>query len=222
MGRPPRILGEGITYHVIGNCNNGEFLFKEAQDFALFLKLLRMSKEKFGFELNSYNLIQSHVHLILRTNSQAFLDVIMHWLCHGYAEIYNKIHKRKGHFWRDRYKAKIIDSDLYGLACLRYIHRNSLDAGIVSRVEDWPWSCYTFYVAGHENSLITPLPSYLGLAEEDHVRRKIYKKWVETPFLSKEEERKLFKSKVKNDSIRQMRILDGKLKPFLAHLQSSP
>lgn len=218
MSRRQRIFGEGITYHVISNCNNGEFLFRESQDFRLFIRYLEEAKDKFSFDLHSYQLMQSHVHLILKTNAPAFLNVIMHWLCHSFAKHYNKIHHRKGHFWRDRYKAKIIDNDLYGLGCLRYVHRNPLEANMVEKIEDWPWSCYPFYAFGIKNKLITPLPSYLGLAHQEKSRQLIYQKWVETPFLSKETETHLFRSKLRGNSIRQNNIIRKELKPFFDHL----
>ena len=220
MGRAQRIFGEGITYHVIANCNNGEFLFQENQDFILFLNYLRAAKNKFGFDLHGYQLLQSHIHLIIKTNEQAFLNVIMHWLCHSYAEHYNKIHGRKGHFWRNRYQAKIIGNDAYGLCCLRYLHRNVFEAGMVAQIEAWPWSCYPFYAFGTYNDLISPLPSYLGLAADNEKRRTIYRKWVETPFLSKETDRRLFQSKLRNNSRTQKMLIKTELAPFLNRLKS--
>ena len=218
MPRRERIFGEGITYHVTSQCNNGDFLFQQTRDFVLFLNYLKKAKDKFGFDLHAYQVMQNHVHLIIKTNETAYLNVIMHWLCHSFAELYNKIYERKGHFWRDRYKAKIINNDLYGLACLRYIHRNVLEAGMVEQIENWPWNCYSHYAFGAENNLITPMPTYLGLANENKSRQEIYRKWVKTPLISKKTEGHLFESKAKSNSIRQKRIISKELKPVLAKL----
>ena len=214
MARTPRILGEGIVYHVINNCNNNEFLFQTEADHALFLEYLREARQKFGFDLYGYQLMQSHTHLIIKTGP-CFLDEIMHWLCHGYSEHYNKVHGRRGHFWRERYKAKVILDDLYAIGCLRYVHRNILEAGVVGRIEEWPWTCYRFYTEGLENDLITPLPTYLGLGQTAEARQSIYKQWVETPFLSKIKEKHLFTSnRQRIPSLRQKQIFIKAWKQF--------
>src|SRR3989338_44080 len=181
MGRHPGILGEGITYHVMSRCHNEAFLFRGTLDFALYWRYLCEAKEKFRFDLHAFQFLQNHVHLILKTNGEFFLDTIMHWLNHSFAEHYNKQYCRKGAFWRDRYMAKIIKDDLYGLACLRYVHRNALNAGLVERPDQWPWTCYKFYADGEANPWITPLPSYLGLACDETTRREIYRHFVAVP-----------------------------------------
>ena len=219
MSRAKRIFGEGITYHVMSNCNNGEFLFAEGRHFALFLHYLRAAKQKFGFDLNAYSLLQSHIHLILTTKDH-FLNLIMHWLCHSYSEQYNKLHGRKGHFWRERYKAKIVGNDLYGLGLLRYVHRNSLEAGLVKSPEEWPWSCYSHYAFGAPNDLITPLPSYLTLADDSKSRFAIYQRLVQTLFVSEEVEQQLFHSKLQSNSLRQNRIIKREFEPFLTLLKA--
>lgn len=45
-----------------------------------------------------------------------------------------------GHIWQGRFKAFPIEENEHLLSVLRYIERNPLRAGLVSRAEDWPWS----------------------------------------------------------------------------------
>lgn len=179
MPRQPRIKGEDLHYHVILRCNNKEPLFQEHGDFDRLLFMLYEGKRKFCFRLYNYEILNSHVHLMLSNHGDFLIDEIMHDICLKYAKDFNQRHKRSGHFWAHRYRSRIILDDQYGLACLRYQHRNALSAGIVAKPEDWPWSGYSYYM-GLPNPLLEFHPSYLALCDEEHRRRQIYKNLVYT------------------------------------------
>ena len=221
MSRAARIFGANVVYHVVINCNNNEFLFKRNGDFLSFLRCLKEAKDRFSFSLHAYQIMHNHVHLILQTGQNAFLDAIMHWTCNIFSKKYNIFHKRTGHFWRNRYKAKVIDNDLYGLACLRYIHRNALDIIGADQIERWRWSCYRFYAFGNRNDLITPLPSYLALDDNKCYRQNFYVRWVREPFLSKENNKILFESKLKPGSRRQKKLIKELLMPAFEKIAKS-
>jgi hypothetical protein len=63
---------------------------------------------------------------------------------------------RVGHLFQDRYKSEAVETDVYLRAVIRYIHRNPLKAGIVTRLEEYTWSSFR---------------EYLGLSDEGHVDR---------------------------------------------------
>jgi len=45
-----------------------------------------------------------------------------------------------GHVYQGRYKSFPVEEDDHFLAVARYVERNALRAGLVSRAEDWRWS----------------------------------------------------------------------------------
>jgi len=184
MPRAPRIKGDDIHYHIILRCNNKEHLFQREEDFEIFLEILAGVKEKFAFKLYNYELLHSHIHLLLSTHTGYFIDQVMHELCLKYAKDFNQRHNRIGHFWAHRYRSSIIADDRYALACIRYQHRNTLSAGMVARPEDWVWSGYTYYAFGTPNDLLEFHPSYLGLVNDDEKRKRIYRELVMTPLPS--------------------------------------
>jgi putative transposase len=81
--------------------------------------------------------------------------------------------------FQNRYKSLAIEKDSYLLECGRYIERNPLKAGIVKKLEDYPYSSYSYYALGTKDALITPSPAYLDLERSDEKRRKIYKAYVD-------------------------------------------
>lgn len=207
MPRAKRVLGDNITYHVVSNCNANEFLFSKGEHFEKFLNHLGECSQKFSFSLHAYCLMHSHIHLILTTSHGIHLDKVMYEICQRFSFQYNKNQRRSGHFWKNRYFCRIINNDIYGLVCLRYLHRNPVRAGLVVNPTDWPWSCVRFYTFGEMNLLLNPLPSYLGLAQDKVWRCWFYKNWLETKLISERSEEKLIQSKLKPQSRRSLKIL---------------
>jgi hypothetical protein len=62
-----------------------------------------------------------------------------------YTQRYNRMRKVDGPLFRGRYKAILVEEDSYQLQLSRYIHRNPIEAGLVDRLEDYPWSSYPYY-----------------------------------------------------------------------------
>lgn len=208
MPRAPRIRGEQVSYHIIARCNNEEFLFQSASDFSLYLECLRQTQTKYKFEVNNFTLMSNHVHLIVTTRHGSSIDKIIHQTHLAFTKLYNRRTGRKGHFWRDRYKSPVIEDDAYGLACMRYINRNPLRAGMVKKPEDWPWSAYRFYAFGEPMSLVTPFPSYMALSRNQTDRRRIYRGLVETETGREKDEKRIFSGKLNLASRRSLRLFN--------------
>jgi len=67
----------------------------------------------------------------------------MRRLLTGYAQGYNRRHKRYGHLFQNRYKSIVCEEDGYFQELVRYIHLNPLRAGLVQnlgQLDRYPWS----------------------------------------------------------------------------------
>ena len=62
----------------------------------------------------------------------------------------------------------------------RYIHRNAVEAKLVQRLQDYPWSSYDAYVRGRRMRGLTtaPVMEQLGAKQRDQIRN--YRKYVES------------------------------------------
>lgn len=178
----PRPLGEGLCYHVRVQCNNRDFRFQSEADFTSYLSILFRLRKKFGFLLHHFAIMHTHVHLIISTPGPFLLNRIMQVLNHHTSISYHRRNKRTGHFWMHGYRCSVIDSDSYGLVCMRYLDRNAQRAGIVAAPEEWPWSGYEFYASGIQKYKLDPHPSYLGLAESAEIRQLLYQQFVRSLF----------------------------------------
>jgi putative transposase len=75
----------------------------------------------------------NHVHLLLRTGLFPIATVMRRVLT-GYAQQFNRRHKRHGHLFQNRYKSFLCEEDPYLLELVRYIHLNPLRSGLVKDV----------------------------------------------------------------------------------------
>jgi hypothetical protein len=66
----------------------------------------------------------------------------------SYTQHFNRRHGRVGHLFQGRYKAFLVEKDLYALALIRYIHENPVKARLASRPEEYRWSSDRDYRKG--------------------------------------------------------------------------
>ena len=85
-------------------------------------------------------LMPNHFHLVLWPHEDGDLSRWMQWLLNTHVRRYHRHYKSDGHLWQGRFKAFPIEHDLHLLTVLRYVERNALRAGLVTRAELWPWS----------------------------------------------------------------------------------
>lgn len=151
MPRAKRIWYPGAIYHVMSRGNRRISIFQEDVDYTYFLKCLRITKEKYPFDLHAICLMTNHFHMLLKTGSDE-LWKIMQRLLSIYAEHFNHKYDFTGHLFEGRYTSKIIEDEYYFMEVSRYIHLNPVKAGMVMSPADYEYSSYASYM-GMGNSL---------------------------------------------------------------------
>ena len=123
---------------------NKQRIFEENQDYEKFLYALQDHKEKSGYELYAYCLMSNHIHLLLREGTEE-LGISFRRIASKYVQWYNQKYERVGHLFQDRFKSEVVEDNRYFLGVLRYIHQNPVKAGMVKKIEAYPWSSYREY-----------------------------------------------------------------------------
>ncbi|KAB2336766.1 transposase [Cytobacillus depressus] len=154
MARKRRVWFPGAKYHITSRGIRKNALFHDDADRKHYLTLLAKTKERYPFILHSYCLMTNHIHLLLETIDTR-TGLIMKHLHSNYAKYFNKRNDFTGYVFERRYGAEWIDSASYELDVSKYIHLNPLKAGIVTKLEDYPWSSYRAYMLKEENPLIS-------------------------------------------------------------------
>ena len=175
MPRAPRIYAPGGTVHVVARCNNREFCFTTPEDFEVLLAHLRQMVFTYGLKLFAYTLMSNHIHLLLEAPELDVLGRPLRWFMTETAKAFHRMRSRSGHFWERRYRACLVEEDLYALAALRYMDRNPVRAGLVEEPVSYPWTSCAVYAKGTRSELITLHPSYLSLSRYAKVRQRHYR-----------------------------------------------
>jgi hypothetical protein len=97
----------------------------------------------------------NHVHLVLGT-AKPPLDRFMQSLQQSYTQRFNRRYAQVGHLFQGRYKALLCASEEYLVTLVRYVHQNPVRAGLVARVEDYPYSGHRAYLDGVATELVDP------------------------------------------------------------------
>ena len=156
MGRINRvqILYNGCFAHVFSRAVDKRNIFSDSVDFEKFKSQLLSSKQEFSFRIHHYCLMHTHFHLAVSMEDIGKFSEALKWVKWGYARYFNFKNTRFGPLWRDRFKSLLIENERYMNACGRYIERNPVAAGLVTKSEDWPYSSASHYAKGKRDDLV--------------------------------------------------------------------
>src|SRR3974377_1733430 len=116
MARPPRIDFPDALYHVTGACNGGQQIFWTDDARRKFLGQLADGVHSAAVVLYAFAVLDNHFHLLART-PRANLSRFMQRLNTSYALYARYKHRRPGHQFQGRFKAKLVE-DAVSLRCV--------------------------------------------------------------------------------------------------------
>ena len=154
MARKPRIHYPGACYHVILRGNAGQDIFFDNQDRIRFFFLLQEGIERYKHRIHAYCLMTNHLHLAVQVG-EVSLSRIMQNVSFRYTRYLNRRRNQVGHVFQGRYKALLIDADMYLLELVRYIHNNPVRAAMVNSPEQYLWSSHSAYLGKVSVSWLT-------------------------------------------------------------------
>jgi REP-associated tyrosine transposase len=134
MARKSRIDTPGALHHLIVRGIERRAIFKHARDYEDFLTRLGNVLRETSTPCYAWVLMTNHVHLLLRTGLTS-ISTVMRRLLTGYAQQFNRRHRRHGHLFQNRYRSILCEEEPYLLELVRYIHLNPIRAKIVKDVE---------------------------------------------------------------------------------------
>jgi REP element-mobilizing transposase RayT len=160
----------GQTYHIYNQGNNQETIFYCNEDYLEFLKIFRKTVYP-HCKVLAYCLMPNHFHFLIdATEESARIKRIgnidscelsngFRLLQSSYAQYINKKYERTGSLFRQKAKAKSTSdgSGQHRLTAFHYIHQNPLKAGLVTKLEDWPFSSFADYAGLRNGTLCNKL-----------------------------------------------------------------
>jgi putative transposase len=147
MSRPLREDYPGLIQHAYARGNRRQEIFRDEEDYRLYLALLAGIVRAKKWRLLAYCLMPNHVHLLIETPEGNLARGMQH--LHGiYARIFNDRHGLAGHLFQGRYGSKVVRDDIQFIAVVRYIALNPLDAQLCDAPDSWPWNSFGHAING--------------------------------------------------------------------------
>lgn len=180
MPRPTRYELAGVPQHVVQRGNNRQRTFFDTGGRLRYLRWLRDAAVEYPCEVHAYVLMTNHVHLLMTPLEPMAIAGLMQSLGRRYVRYVNDRRARTGTLWEGRYKASLVATDSYLMACHRYIELNPVRAGIVRDPSRFRWSSFGHNALGRPDPLITGHPVYLALGADPASRTRAYQELFET------------------------------------------
>src|SRR5205809_3199061 len=124
MPRRPRLDAAGIPQHIIQRGTDRQPCFFTDVDRLRYLRDLDELAKACGCAVHAYVLMTNHVHMLATPAAAGSIGVLMQALGRRYMRAVNDRYCRTGTLWEGRYKACLVDSERYVLACMRYLELN--------------------------------------------------------------------------------------------------
>lgn len=179
MARKPRIHFAGAVYHVILKGLDDQLVFKNVTDRRAWEALVEDGVKRFGHSVHAYCWSKNHVQLAIQVQETP-LAKIMQNLLFRYTRYFNKKNQREGALFHGRYKAILIEPDIYLNDLVRYIHNNPVRQGSSKSAAKAKWTSHAGYAsAGDQPDWLTTATVLSSFGKSDKASRKAFTKFVE-------------------------------------------
>lgn len=173
MPRIARDYNKLKVYHTIIRGIDKQDIFYSEKDRVKFIEIIKVSKEKYNYELYAYCLMDNHVHLVIYDKNEE-ISKIMQSIQVRYVMYFNRKYDRIGHLFQNRFFSKKVEDRQYLKNLCRYIHQNPLKAGI-AKTEEYKWSSYKSYI--RFNKLIDTRLLLLTFSDDEKEAKEEFKKF---------------------------------------------
>ncbi|MFA6216171.1 MAG: transposase [Candidatus Omnitrophota bacterium] len=163
MPRLPRIFIKGALYYITCRAESNQNIFQDEGDYAMFLDLLKKYKDQYNIKIFAYSLMPNHLHLLIEmlqqqdaqendpTNTPQISE-FMHNVNNSYTKYFNGRYDRKGHLFRERFKAAIVEKENNLSRMTAYVHLNPKKLNLVVELQDYAHSSYPLYLCHNDSN----------------------------------------------------------------------
>lgn len=155
--KPTRYQHQRCLHFITFSCYQRMRLLDSPAERDAFEVELERVRNWYGCYLSAYVVMPEHVHLLISEPERRELSVVIQILKQTTARKLRPAGTPR--FWQVRYYDFPVWSQMKYREKLRYIHRNPVKRGLVTRPEDWPWSSFNQWARGAEGRVEVECPS---------------------------------------------------------------
>lgn len=156
MPRRPRLTACELVYHVLNHRVGRLPLFENSDDHAAFERILAEAHAATRLRILAYCLMPNHWRLLLWPRRDGELSEVLRWITVTHTQRWYAQHQTAGTgpVYQGRFKSFSVQTDEHFITVARYyVERNTLQAKLVDRAEDWQWG--SLWRRTHRDSLRT-------------------------------------------------------------------
>jgi putative transposase len=158
MSRRQRLHVPGGTYYVVQQGSALQPIFSQPEDYLLFERLLVAALRRNGARLHAYCWMPTSIHLVLQIE-EISVGRLMQGLTSRYARSMQQRAGESGHFFRQRYKALLVDPEAWLAKLMHYVHHAPLLAGLADSVDAWERTSHAAYLRKADVPWLTTRPA---------------------------------------------------------------
>jgi putative transposase len=144
----------GHYYHIYNRGSRRQPIFRNADNYVFVLRHVKKSVEEFRVSVLAYCLMPNHYHFLMRQDGADAAGLLPQRVFNSYMKAFNKRYGRSSTLFEGRYKAIHVDKECYLIHLCRYIHANPVKDGLVSYLEEWPYSNYHEWIEARNGTLV--------------------------------------------------------------------
>jgi len=130
------------VWHAMNRAVQHGTLFSQPSDYTEFLSLLCDAAQQHPISLFAYCAMPNHWHLLVHAPTGSSLSSYLQWLAGVHGSLLRKSSHTtgRGAVYQGRFRAVPVEADQSFVRVCRYIERNPVRAGLVTRADEWSWS----------------------------------------------------------------------------------
>jgi REP element-mobilizing transposase RayT len=173
MARSPRIFFPGAIYHVYCRTARGEMVFSDPLEAHAFVDTVADVKRLHGFLVLGWCLMSNHYHLVGQTRETPLWRSMARIQCRV-ARAFNRRYRLLGRLWQSRYKARLVQDDIYFRQLLAYVHLNPVAVGLTDDPAGHEWSGHAALIGRRDPRLVDVRAALRGFGESLRDARAAY------------------------------------------------
>ena len=154
MARRKVIFVQGGYYHLYNRGAGRQPIFRSDENYRFLLQRVRKYAYEWSATVIAYCLMPNHYHFVLRQDGDYPLSSFIQAVFNSYTKAFNKMYDRSGTLFEGPFEAIPVTEEVYVVHLCRYVHRNPLEARLVARLDDWPYSNYLERICQRDGTLV--------------------------------------------------------------------